>query len=67
MKSISLFIVGVGLFIALGLAGECDRVDTIIYNMPDDVRIEIRKELTIHGKEPSDKQIADYYMEHYNK
>lgn len=54
-------------FIAiLGFAGNCDRVDSIIYNMPDETYKEIKKELSCHGREPSDSQIAEYFLDKYN-
>lgn len=59
---------GIGLLAALlllGLAGSADRVEQIIYNMPDTTYQEIKSKLTVDGDTPSDRTIADFYIKHY--
>lgn len=66
MKTTLSILGAVSFFALMGFAGNCDRVDSIIYNMPEDTYEEIRKELSCHGHEPSDRQIAEYFLERHN-
>lgn len=56
---------GAGLLLAFGLAGSQDRADAIIYTMPAETYREICDRLEADGVKPTDRRIADYYMDHY--
>ena len=49
----------------LGFAGTADRVEEVIYNMPDAAYHEIKSKLSEDGVEATDYQIANYYIKHY--
>lgn len=66
MKAIAYIAVFIAVFAALGIAGEADRVNAIIHSMPRDTYNEIYDSLTIHGQQPSDREIADFYMRNYD-
>lgn len=66
MKAVMYFIVFIAALAALGIAGESDRVNQIIYTMPRDTYYEIFDSLSIHGQRPSDREIADFYMRNYD-
>ena len=52
-------------FAILCLAGTADRTSEIIYTMPGETYEEIKCKLTVEGEEPSDREIAEYYVENY--
>ena len=52
-------------FAILCLAGTADRTSEIIYTMPGEAYEEIKCKLTVEGEEPSDREIAEYYVENY--
>ena len=59
-------ILGTAAFLAvLFIAGTADRTNEIVYTMPQEAYEEIKGKLTAHGEEPSDREIAEYYMENY--
>ena len=52
-------------FAVLCLAGTADRTSEIIYTMPGDTYEEIKCKLTVEGEEPSDREIAEFYIKNY--
>lgn len=56
-------ILGLAIFFAMGWLGTFERADEIIYTMPQSTYDAIKDSLTAHGRTPSDKQIADYYLD----
>lgn len=66
MKKILTFFATILVLAAFLLAGEIDRTNEIIYTMPEATYYEIRDSLhTIHNEEPSESQIADFYIKNY--
>lgn len=51
--------------LAIGWAGNQDRVDTIIVSMPESTYREIKDSLYIHGEFPSEEEIAEFYINNY--
>ena len=52
-------------FAILCLAGTADRTSEIIYTMPREAYEEIKCKLTVEGEEPSDREIAEFYIKNY--
>lgn len=65
MKVLKGILGAVAFFAVLFLAGTADRTNEIIYNMPGETYEEIKCKLTVEGEEPSDREIAEYYVENY--
>lgn len=65
MKALKGIIGAVAFFAVLFLAGTADRTNEIIYTMPGETYEEIKCKLTVEGEEPSDREIAEYYVENY--
>ena len=55
----------VAFFAVLFLAGTADRTSEIIYTMPGEIYEEIKGKLTVEGEDPSDREIAEFYIENY--
>ncbi len=56
------------LFVAvLGLAGRCDWTDEVIYTMPGETYDLIKAQLSEDGHEPSDYEIARFYIDNRPK
>jgi len=52
------------IILMLGIAGNHDRAEQVIYNLNYDLYQLIRSEI---GDDPSDIQIADYYLAHQHR
>lgn len=65
MKAFKGIIGTLAFFAILCLAGTADRTNEIIYTMPGETYEEIKCKLTSEGEEPSDREIAEYYVENY--
>lgn len=55
----------IAFIMALGWAGNQDRVDTIIVSMPESTYREIKDSLYFHGEFPSEEEIAEFYINNY--
>lgn len=51
-------------FIAIGFLGTFERAEQVIYTMDEETYHAIKDSLTFHGRTPSDRQIAKYYLNH---
>ena len=65
MKALKGILGTAAFFAVLCLAGTADRTSEIIYTMPGETYEEIKCKLTVEGEEPSDREIAEYYVENY--
>lgn len=65
MKTIKSIICVTAIVVGLGWLGTIERADQIIYTMDNEVYEEIKEKITCHGRTPSDRKIAEYYLEHY--
>lgn len=65
MKALKGILGTLAFFAILCLAGTADRTSEIIYTMPGEAYEEIKCKLTVEGEEPSDREIAEYYVENY--
>lgn len=65
MKVLKGILGAVAFFAVLFLAGTADRTNEIIYTMPGETYEEIKCKLTVEGEEPSDREIAEFYIENY--
>ena len=65
MKALKGILGTLAFFAILCLAGTADRTSEIIYTMPGETYEEIKCKLTVHGEKPSDREIAEYYVENY--
>ena len=65
MKTLKVTLGTVAFFSVLFLAGTADRTSEIIYTMPGEIYEEIKGKLTVDGEEPSDREIAEFYIKNY--
>ena len=65
MKALKGILGTAAFFAVLCLAGTADRTSEIIYTMPREIYDEVKSKLTVHGEEPSDREIAEFYIENY--
>lgn len=65
MKTIKTIICVVAVIAGLGWLGTIERADQIIYIMDEETYEEIKEKLTCHGRTPSDRQIAEFYLDNY--
>lgn len=65
MKALKGILGTLAFFAILCLAGTADRTSEIIYTMPGETYEEIKCKLTVEGEEPSDREIAEFYIKNY--
>ena len=65
MKALKGILGTAAFFAVLCLAGTADRTSEIIYTRGGETYEEIYCKLTVEGYEPSDREIAEYYVENY--
>ena len=65
MKTLKVILGTLAFFAILCLAGTADRTSEIIYTMPREAYEEIKSKLAADGNEPSELEIAEYYIENY--
>lgn len=63
MKTVKSILAVVAFLFILGYVGRKDMVNEVIYTMPSETYHDIKDSLTFHGEEPSDAEIAEFYME----
>lgn len=65
MKTIKTIICVMAVIAGLGWLGTIERADQIIYTMDEETYEEIKEKLSCHGKQPSDCEIAEFYLNNY--
>lgn len=62
MKTVKSILAVTAFLFVLGYAGHTDMTNEVIYTMTQEEYEEIKDSLSVNGEEPSEKEIARYYL-----